>query len=529
MIQTDFLIIGSGIAGLTTAIKLAEQFTDKKVIVITKADESESNTKYAQGGIAVVLDDLTDSFEKHIEDTIKAGGGLNDRKVVEMVIKEGPDRLKELIEWGAHFDLDQQGNIQLGREGGHTQHRIVHHKDITGFELEQTLLKKITNLENAEVHQYYFSIDLITEHQLYPDQKPDKTPLQCFGAYVMNINTSKIQTIVSRFTILATGGVGQTYQTTTNPRIATGDGVAIAYRAKAHISDMEFIQFHPTALFEPGVSPAFLISEAVRGYGAYLRNKEEKRFVFDYDDRGELASRDIVAKAIDTEIKKSGEECVYLDCRHLDIDDFKIKFPNINARCEENGIFIEKDMIPVVPAAHYLCGGVDVDMDGQTTINNLYACGEVSNTGLHGANRLASNSLLEAIVYADKIAKHITQKEPSVNFCAEVPEWNEEGTHEPRELVLINHTKSEVQQTMSKFVGIVRSDHRLIRADKRNNLWFEETKELYDTTKLSAALCELRNLISVSYLIIQQSMQRKENVGGFYKLEFDKTNNNQEV
>lgn len=529
MVRTDFLIIGSGIAGLTTAIKLAERLPYKKVMVITKADESESNTKYAQGGIAVVLNELSDSFDKHIEDTIKAGSGFNDRKVVEMVVKEGPERLKELIEWGAQFDLDTKGNIQLGREGGHTEHRIVHHKDITGFELEQTLLKKIGTLDNVEVHQYYFSIDLITEHQLYPHKALDETPVHCFGAYVLNENSNAISTILSRFTVLATGGIGQTYQTTTNPRIATGDGIAIAYRATAHISDMEFVQFHPTALYEPGVSPAFLISEAVRGYGAYLRNRKEERFVFDYDERGELASRDIVAKAIDSEIKLSGEECVFIDCRHLDIEAFRKKFPNIYAKCAENGIDVAKDMIPVTPAAHYLCGGIDVNRHGETTVNNLYACGEVSRTGLHGANRLASNSLLEAIVYADKIANHISDIEPSVEFCKTIPEWNAEGTIDPKEMVLINHTKSEVQQTMSKFVGIVRSDYRLDRANKRNQLWFAETEELYKTTKLSVPLCELRNVIAVSYLIIQQSMQQKENIGGFYKLEFDKLNNDREV
>lgn len=529
MIHTDFLIIGSGIAGLTTAIKLAEKFLDKQILVITKADESESNTKYAQGGIAVVLDELTDSFDKHIKDTIKAGAYINDPEVVEMVVKEGPERLKELIGWGAQFDVDIKGNIQLGREGGHTEHRIVHHKDITGLEMEQTLLKKVALLNNVEIRQYYFSIDLITEHQLASEKEVEDKPLHCYGAYVLNENTSIIETIASRFTVLATGGVGQAYQTTTNPSIATGDGIAIAYRAKAQIDDMEFIQFHPTALYEPGVSPAFLISEAVRGYGAYLRNKDGKRFVFEYDERGELASRDIVAKAIDSEIKKTGEECVYLDCKHLNLLDFKEKFPNIFTKCEDKDIQLKSDMIPVVPAAHYLCGGVNVNKNGQTSIGNLYACGEVSRTGLHGANRLASNSLLEAIVYAHNITKHIGRKESTVYFSSHIPEWDAIGTTEPRELVLINHTKSEVQQTMSKFVGIVRSKHRLNRADKRNSLWFEETQDLYNSTKLSVPLCELRNLISVSYLIIQQSKKRKENIGGYYKLEFDKSVDKEEV
>ena len=522
MIQTDFLIIGSGIAGLTTAIKLAELFPDKKVLIITKADESESNTKYAQGGIAVVIDDVSDSFDKHIEDTLKAGAGLNDRAVVEMVIKEGPKRLKELIGWGAAFDLDKKGKIQLGREGGHTEHRIVHHKDITGYELEQTLLRKAGELKNIELHQFYYNIDLITEHQLNRVETTMDSDINCYGAYVLNQLTETIETIIARFTILATGGIGQVYQTTTNPNIATGDGIAIAYRAKAKIADMEFVQFHPTALYDPGISPAFLISEAVRGYGAHLKNSAGKRFVFEYDERGELASRDIVAKAIDSEMKKSGEECVYLDCRHLDTKDFKEHFPTIYAKCANKGILINKDMIPVVPAAHYLCGGVAVDLHGKTSIGNLYACGEVSRTGLHGANRLASNSLLEAIVYAHNIAAHIEITEPKVKFCEHVPEWNSEGTSKPKELVLINHTKSEVQQTMTKFVGIVRSNQRLERAVKRNKLWFEETEQLYKTTTLSVPLCELRNLISVAYLITRQSQVRKINAGGFYNLGLDK-------
>jgi L-aspartate oxidase len=320
---------------------------------------------------------------------------------------------------------------------------------------------------------------------------------------------------------MATGGVGQVYQTTTNPLIATGDGVAMAYRAKAHISDMQFIQFHPTALFEPGVSPAFLISEAVRGFGAYLRNHKGKRFVFEYDERGELASRDIVAQAIDSELKRSGEDFVFLDCSHLSIEKFKNQFPNIYKKCEGLGIDISKEGIPVVPAAHYLCGGIDVDKRGRTSIKRLYACGEVSKTGLHGANRLASNSLLEAVVYAHRIANDIAAEESKVGFEDNVPDWNAMGTTDPKELVLINHTRSEVQQAMSKFVGIVRSDIRLDRASRRHQLWYSETEDLYENTTISVPLCELRNIISVAYLITQQSIAQKQNVGGFYNIDFD--------
>ena len=520
MIKTDFLVIGSGIAGLYYAIKIAEKFPDQTVHIITKSDESESNTKYAQGGIAVVIDKVEDSFNKHIEDTMRAGGGINNREVVEMVVREGPERLKELIEWGARFDLDAEGDIKLGREGGHTEHRIVHHKDITGFELELTLLEKVDKLPNISMNQHCFAIDLITEHHLGKEVQLDGK-IHCLGAYVLDQKTNLIETINSRFTLMATGGVGQVYQTTTNPIIATGDGIAMAYRAKAHISDMQFIQFHPTALFEPGVSPAFLISEAVRGFGAYLKNHNGVRFVFEYDDRGELASRDIVAKAIDSELKRSGNDHVYLDCTHLPSVEFKNQFPNIYEKCLGIGIDATKDLIPVVPAAHYLCGGIEVDKSGRTSIKQLYACGEVSYTGLHGANRLASNSLLEAVVYAHRIAEDMAKEESNIKFHNSIPDWDEVGTTDPKELVLINHTRSEVQQAMSKFVGIVRSDLRLDRAARRHQLWYSETEDLYENTTISVALCELRNIISVAYLVTQQSIGQKINIGGYYNIDFD--------
>lgn len=524
MIKTDFLVIGSGIAGLYFAIKIAEKFPNKTVHIITKADESESNTKYAQGGIAVVIDKVEDSFSKHIEDTMRAGGGINNREVVEMVVHEGPERLKELIEWGARFDLNDKGDIKLGREGGHTEHRIVHHKDITGYELELTLLGKIEQLQNITMNQHCFAIDLITEHHLGKKVHLDGE-IHCLGAYVLDQETNLIETIISRFTLMATGGVGQVYQTTTNPIIATGDGIAMAYRAKAHISDMQFIQFHPTALYEPGVSPAFLISEAVRGFGAYLKNHVGKRFVFEYDERGELASRDIVAQAIDSELKRTGENHVYLDCSHLPLEEFVNQFPNIYEKCKGIGIDIAIEGIPVVPAAHYLCGGIDVDKNGRSSIKQLYACGEVTKTGLHGANRLASNSLLEAVVYAHRIAEEIATEEHKIEFQDSIPDWDAVGTTAPKELVLINHTRSEVQQAMSKFVGIVRSDLRLDRASRRHQLWYSETEDLYENTTISVPLCELRNIISVAYLITQQSIAQKRNIGGFYNIDFDENGN----
>ena len=520
IIKTDILILGSGIAGLTIAIKIAKAFPDKKVFVVTKADESESNTKYAQGGIAVVWDKL-DSFESHIQDTLKAGDYLNDVEVVKMVIEDAPECLLKLINWGAAFDFDKKGDLDLGKEGGHSANRIIHHKDITGLEIELTLLQQISLLPNITMLPYYFAIDLITEHHTEGKKEFDLAEkINCYGAYIMNQKNQTIDTFVAPVTIIATGGIGQVYASTTNPTIATGDGIGMAFRAKATISDMEFVQFHPTALYRPGESPAFLISEAVRGFGAYLRNKEGKRFMLDVDERAELASRDIVARAINKEIIKTGDDCVYLDCTHLDIDDFKNHFPNIYEKCLQIGVDIAKDFIPVVPASHYLCGGIVVDKKGKTSINNLFACGECSRTGLHGANRLASNSLLEALVYADKIAGEIISnpvyfKGPSI----QIPEWNEEGISAPDERILISHNRKMVQTIMSNLVAIVRSNERLEKALDQLNYLYQDTEKLYNKTKLSPQLCELRNINAIAFLIVTQSLARKENKGAFYSLD----------
>ncbi len=513
---TDYLVIGSGVAGLTFAVKIAEKFEDRNVVIVTKGNEDESNTKYAQGGIAVVLDLEEDSFKKHIKDTLIAGDGLCDREVVKMVVKEGPQRLNELIAWEANFDLNQEGEFDLGKEGGHSEYRVVHHKDITGYEVERALLERVRQLPNISLLSHHFAIDLITDHHLR-SSKPEM--LSCYGAYVLNQKNGSILTIQAKHTLLASGGIGRVYGHTTNPTIATGDGVAMAYRAKALIKDMEFIQFHPTALYNSEGGFYFLISEAVRGFGAYLRNKEGYRFMPDYDERAELASRDIVSQSIDNELKKTGDTHVFLDCTHLDMVAFKKHFPNIYEECLKYHIDIEKDWIPVVPASHYLCGGIVVDKKGRTSINNLFACGECSRTGLHGANRLASNSLLEALVYAHNIFKHLS-KHQEAHKDIDVPDWNDEGTTIPKEHVLIHHNLKELQALMRDYVGIVRSNYRLTRAISHLDLIYKEVEELYKQAKITTTLCELRNMINVAHLIIGQSLERKENRGGYFNRDY---------
>ena len=512
--KTHLLIIGSGVAGLTLAVKYAEAFPTKNIIIVTKGNEDESNTKYAQGGVAVVSDRKTDSFQKHIEDTLIAGDGLCEKAIVEMVITEGPKRLKELMLWGAQFDLNQTGSLDLGKEGGHSEYRVVHYKDITGYEIERALLARVHQLKNIRLLSHHFAIDLITEHQL---KKTSKNPT-CFGAYVLNQKNGEILTIQADSTVLAAGGIGRVYGHTTNPSVATGDGIAMAYRAKAKIKDMEFIQFHPTALYTNQGGSSFLISEAVRGFGAYLRTKSGYRFMPGYDQRAELASRDIVSQSIDKELKKSGDSCVYLDCTHLNLEAFKSHFPNIYKTCLENNIDIAKDWIPVVPASHYLCGGIEVDSHGKTSIINLFACGECTRTGLHGANRLASNSLLEALVYAHNIYKyHCEHPIPEVH--PKLPDWNDSGTTITKEHILITHNLRELQALMRDYVGIVRSNDRLHMAIRHLDVIYRDVEELYKTSKITTTLCELRNMVNVAHLIIGQSLNRKENKGGYFNID----------
>ena len=519
-IQTDFLVIGAGIAGLSFAIKTAELFPDKKVTIITKGDRSESNTKYAQGGISSVWNKTVDSFEQHIHDTMVAGDGLSKRKIVELVVREAPDRIKDLIEWGTEFDKNESGNYSLGREGGHSQDRVLHHKDITGAEIERALVNKVDTLENIEFLTYHYAIDFITEHQVQKIATKRKEKITCFGAYVLDIKNDIVKTLTSKVTMLASGGNGQIYTTTTNPTIATGDGIAMAYRAKAEISDMEFIQFHPTALYNPGEYPAFLISEAVRGEGAKLKCFNGEKFIHKYDPREELASRDIVARAIDTELKRSGAPHVYLDCTHMDYEAFTNHFPNITEKCASLGIDIRKDFIPVAPAQHYICGGVNINKNAKTTIKNLYACGEVTRSGLHGANRLASNSLLEGIVFAHRAAQNIKKRFPKINEPQKIPIWNDSGVVKNMEKILITHDKNEVKTIMSNYVGIVRSNERLLRAERRLDVLYQDNKRLYDHSELSVDLCELRNLITTAYLVTQFSKKRTKNKGGFYNRDF---------
>lgn len=514
--QTDFLVIGSGIAGLTYALKTAKAFPDKKVTVITKTQTDETNTKYAQGGIAGVWDEEKDSYDKHIEDTLIAGDGLCNEKIVEIVVTEGPERIREIISYGAEFDKDEKGEYSLGKEGGHSENRILHHKDVTGKEIERALLSEMETVKNIELINHCFVIDIITQHHLGYLVTKSTLDITCYGVYVLNLHTQQIEKILARITLLATGGCGQAYRTTTNPRIATGDGIAMVYRAKGKIENMEFIQFHPTALYEPGVSPSFLITEAVRGDGAILRNRNGEAFMERYDPRKDLAPRDIVARAIDNEMKKGGTEHVFLDCRHMDKEKFIHHFPNIYEKCMSIGIDVMQQMIPVAPAAHYSCGGIKTDEWGRTSIQRLYACGECASTGLHGANRLASNSLLEAMVFGHRCYLDSKALVNQYTLEEKIPDWNAAGTTEPSEMILITQSQKELQQIMSDYVGIVRTDIRLERAMKRLDLLFAETEALYRSTKVSPQLCELRNLITVGYLIVKGAEFRKESRGLHY-------------
>lgn len=510
----DFLVIGSGIAGLTFALKAAKEGT---VAVVTKNEIMEANTRYAQGGIAGVIETDKDSFDKHIEDTLVAGAGLCNREAVELLVKEGPRLIQELIDLGVQFTR-KNGKLDLGREGGHSENRIVHAADATGQEVIMALVTAVRNHPNIEVFEWHFAMELLTEHHLSQDvQKGDS--INCFGAYVLDVDQQTVKCMLAKVTVLAAGGAGQVYQHSTNPEVATGDGIAMAYRAKAHISNMEFIQFHPTSLNLPEAD-SFLISEALRGFGGILRNSDGTAFMKQYDERKELAPRDIVARAIDDQLKKRGEESVYLDMTHLDAGKVRKAFPTIYETCLGFGLDITKEQIPVVPAAHYICGGVATDLKGRTTVNRLFACGEVAWTGVHGANRLASNSLLESLVFADRAAGTALDLYSGLEFREDIPAWDESGTVNTDEWVLISHNRDELKKVMSDYVGIVRSDLRLERALRRVELLYEEVEDFYDRTRVSVPLCELRNLISVAYLIIKSALRRKESRGLHYTTDY---------
>ena len=498
---------------------------DAKIIIVTKADEDESNTKYAQGGLAVVTDFDKDNFQKHIDDTMRAGDGENNLEVVKMVIEEGPARFRELVEWGSRFDLEKDGDFKLGREGGHTENRIVHHKDITGAEIERALLETVKKSPNIEMLDHHYVIDLITQHHV-PGKIFDKEKIDCYGAYILDEKNKKIKKITAKITLVATGGAGHVYKNTTNPIIATGDGIAFVHRARGKVSNMQYYQFHPTALYSKRDGMLFLISEAVRGDGAKLRLKNGEKFMQKYDEREELASRDIVARAIDNELKISGDEYVGLDCREMNHEKFKEHFPNIYQKCLDEGIDPFKQMIPVVPACHYLMGGIETDMNGQSSIKNLFAVGECTNSGLHGANRLASNSLLEGLVFGHNAAMKTVEllRINDFNFddLKAIPEWNEEGMKMMDEMVMVSYLRRQLQEMMSDLVAIVRSNERLELAKKKQREIFDAVTELYNYSILSPQLSELRNLVNVSYLIIKQSIAMKENKGSFYNKDLAK-------
>ena len=517
--QYDYLVIGSGIAGMSFALKVAGH-EGARVALLCKSTLEEANTALAQGGIASVTNLLVDDFDKHIHDTMVAGDRLSDRDAVEKVVKGAPGQIRALLEWGVDFDRNADGEFDLHREGGHSEFRILHHADNTGFEIQQSLIRAVRENPYIDVLEHRFAVELITQHHLGKIVTHRTPDIACYGAYVLDTETGEVDTYQGRVTVLATGGVGAVYLTTTNPLVATGDGIAMVHRAKGVIKDMEFIQFHPTALYNPGDRPSFLITEAMRGYGAVLRNLKGEEFMHRYDPRLSLAPRDIVARAIDSEMKLNGDDHVYLDVTHKDPEETKRHFPNIYQHCLETGIDITKDYIPVAPAAHYLCGGIKVDGNGESTIHRLYALGECSCTGLHGGNRLASNSLIEAVVYAEAAASHSRSTLSRYSFRNDIPDWNDEGTRHPEEMVLITQSLKEVNQIMGYYVGIVRSNLRLDRAWNRLDILYRETENLFRHSKVSRDICELRNVIDVAYLIMRQAKERKESRGLHYSVDY---------
>lgn len=518
----DFLIIGAGIAGMSYALKIAKAHKGR-VCMICKTTLDEANTSFAQGGVASVTNLAVDDFDKHIKDTMIAGDYISDRKAVEQVVRNAPAQIQELVEWGTHFDRKEDGSFDLHREGGHSEFRILHHADDTGAEIQRALMEACRNHPRIEIKENHFAVEIITQHHLGIEVTRRTPDIECYGAYVLNPETQKVDTYLSRVTLMCTGGCGAVYQTTTNPIIATGDGEAMVYRAKGTVKDMEFVQFHPTSLYHPGEThPAYLITEAMRGYGGILKLPTGETFMEKYDERLSLAPRDIVARAIDKEMKTHGLDHVCLDVTHKDPEETRQHFPNIYQKCLSIGIDITKEMIPVRPAAHYMCGGIKVDLNGESSIHRLYALGECSCTGLHGGNRLASNSLIEAVVYADAAAKHSLQVVDGYDWNDRVPEWNDEGTMTNEEKVLITQSIKEVGQVMSNYVGIVRSDLRLKRAWDRLDLLYEETEALFKRVKATKGICELRNMINVGYLITRQAIERKESRGLHYTIDYPK-------
>jgi L-aspartate oxidase len=512
--KTDFLIIGSGVTGLFLALKVSEFGS---VTIVTKKSDYESNTNYAQGGIASVFAD-NDNLDEHIQDTLIAGAGLCDPEAVRILVEEGPSKVQELLEIGVPFNKDESGKLDLSREGGHRKNRIVHALDRTGREVEASLLTAVKNKGNIQILENHACVDLLTRHQIKDNEG---LPLRCYGAYILNTEDGEVAPLIAKRTIVATGGAGQVYQHTTNPSIATGDGVACAYRAGAKVKNMEFYQFHPTSLYHDQGN-SFLISEAVRGEGGILRDFQGRAFMVDYHEMKDLAPRDIVARAIDNEMKKNGVPHVYLDITHKPSEFVRGHFPSIYETCLKLGIDITSQAIPVVPAAHYMCGGIETDLWGRTSIENLYAAGEATCTGVHGGNRLASNSLLECLVFANRISQDIAAASELIYppEISKIPNWNKEGTKNAEEWVLVSHDLYEIKSLMSDYVGIVRSNLRLMRASRRIQVIREEIKDFYNRTTISLGLLELRNLALIADIIVRSALLRKESRGLHYSTDY---------
>ena len=524
-VSTDFLVIGSGIAGLSFALEAAKHGT---IALVTKQNLKEGSTNYAQGGIASVFD-IEDSFDMHIKDTLCAGDGLCHEDIVKIVVEEGPDRIKELMNLGVSFSMKHGdgGTFDLGREGGHSNRRIVHTKDHTGAEVEKNLLNRIFETENIYIFENHMAVDLIAASTVIKNgMLGAENKKTCRGAYVLESETGEIKIFLAKATVLATGGAGKVYLYTSNPDTATGDGVAIGYRAGAGVANMEFVQFHPTCLYH-FMAKNFLISEAVRGEGAFLINKQGRRFMEDYHPMKELACRDVVARSIDMELKKSGEECVYLDISYKSDDFITDRFPHIYETCLNYGLDISKEPIPVVPAAHYMCGGLLTNEYGMTDLENLYAIGEVACTGLHGANRLASNSLLEALVFAKRTAYYAVNQIKNITTerrAQPIPPWNVGDATDSEEAVVISNNWEEIRRFMWNYVGIVRTNKRLRRALSRIKIIQDEIREYYWNFLVTRDLLELRNLTLIAELIIKSSLARHESRGLHYNIDYPEKN-----
>lgn len=509
----DILVIGTGISGLTFAIKVAEKNPKLSLTLISKMDINEGNTKYAQGGIAVVQNLKKDSTEKHIQDTLDAGDGACDSEVVKFVVEEANERLDELIQWGAAFDKNKE-QFDLGIEGGHSEKRIVHYKDQTGKQIQEVLTAKVKSFPNVIILENHTLVDLITDHHSKSKMK------RCYGAYVISQEKEEIIKICAKITVLSTGGAGSLYAYSTNPSVATGDGLGAAYRAKVQMDCLPFVQFHPTALRNKIDNNVFLITEAVRGAGGKLRNNLLEQFMLKIDPRGELAPRDIVARGIQKQIQEQDDNFVWLDGSEISKEQWKLNFPMIYKTCKSMGIFLPEDPIPVVPAAHYFCGGIKVKKNSESSLKGLYAVGECSSTGLHGANRLASNSLLEALVFAHRAAidciKSLHEPLPQNNFYNKIPEWK--GDDYSKNIIIENVKllREELQEIMTNYVGIFKTVDGLKRAEKRINDIYLTVQILYNQNKLTNGLCELRNMVSIAYLLTKQAQEIKENKGVFY-------------